>query len=65
VWSCLATPATGGNFAGKSGECVVLLDCGNSFAHEGLELAEKIEATTSTWAKRAVMEAKQKPSWAG
>jgi hypothetical protein len=54
----LATHATGGGFAGESGERVVQVDFGNTFAHEeGLELEKKIFPTRSTRRKSGVMEA--------
>lgn len=41
----LATHATGGDFAEESGERVVQVDFGNTFAHEGLESEKKIFVT--------------------
>jgi hypothetical protein len=57
VGGSLATHATGGDFAGESGERVVQVDFGNTFAHEGLELEKKIFVTRSTRRKSGVMEA--------
>jgi hypothetical protein len=44
----LTTHATGGDFAGKSGERVVEVDFADAFAHERLEFAKKIFVTRSS-----------------